>query len=827
MRILKIFDIEANNLLNEDSIDYTASPYRLKEDFEIHCIVVEDYNSGNIIAFYNGDKYIFDGRPFEEKSSCGDYVYKLTEYDPIDYEHRQLDEFPDYIATCEMDGIIAHNSINYDLLVCKLYFGMDFQIEPDLWHGREVEIIDTLVVSKLNNPDRFGGHGLERLAECAKQSLKLDFRKTVPKDIRFRDFAADMLYYNIGDTRANKSVYDYLMWEARDWDWKDSLALEKKVKEIITYQEHRGFAFAREKAEQAIKELDQFMAERRGRVNPLLPPKPATKSFMKNYTPPKLQFKKDGSLSANMVKFVDKIGATINTDSKPYVMSFNGKNHTLPLAEGQALLTEQVADIDDSTHIKDWLCSLGWKPSEYKEKDLTVKHKVGVGKIKRTEEEFEKAVDAYVIQTLSCHFKRDRLRHLGVNAETMRTSLLKRNFTRPVKVLTNPNFTVGQDKELCPDLERLIDDFPYVKDVVEYLTYKHRRNSILGGGLDWDEEEEADKGYLAYVREDGRIPTPADSCGAATSRFKHKIVANIPRITSLYGDVMRGLFGVDDDCFQVGYDFDSLEARIEAHYCWRYDQDKEYCNSLIMAKPHDVHTKTAAKISEMIGKEFKRSPAKSVKYACTYGAMAAMIAKTIGVDEKTGELVFDAFWEAAAPLKTLKDKLSQYWEKVGNKEFILGIDGRKIPTRSAHAILNSLFQSAGVICAKRAMVIHHEMIKEHGMHVDFFKDDWRNADYIQQLIAYHDESQLEQKREGFKFKMFATEEEASVWKEEQEANSERIYSDIGHNQKGYYVAWCLGGELASKAARQASEYYGLNVDLTAGYMVGQNWGDCH
>lgn len=63
---------------------------------------------------------------------------------------------------------------------------------------------------------------------------------------------------------------------------------------------------------------------------------------------------------------------------------------------------------------------------------------------------------------------------------------------------------------------------------MEYLTYKHRRNSILGGGLEWDEEEEAEKGYMAYIREDGRIPTPADTCGAATSRMKHRVCANIP-----------------------------------------------------------------------------------------------------------------------------------------------------------------------------------------------------------------------------------------------------------------------------------------------------------
>lgn len=200
---------------------------------------------------------------------------------------------------------------------------------------------------------------------------------------------------------------------------------------------------------------------------------------------------------------------------------------------------------------------------------------------------------------------------------------------------------------------------------------------------------------------------------------------------------MRGLFGVDEGFIQIGYDFDSLEAREEAHYCYRYDKSKEYCNSLLLDKPHDVHSTMARKITEIIKRKFERTPAKSVKYAATYGATAPKIAKTIGETLDVGTMVFDAFWQAADPLKQLKDNLQKYWEQVGNKKFILGIDGRKVPTRSAHAILNSLFQSAGVICAKRAMVIHDKLLKEAGLSVDFFSEDWKNKKFCQQLIAYH------------------------------------------------------------------------------------------
>lgn len=415
--------------------------------------------------------------------------------------------------------------------------------------------------------------------------------------------------------------------------------------------------------------------------------------------------------------------------------------------------------------------------------------------------------------------------------------------------MTNPSFTVGQEKEMCPNLMRLKDKFPHAQQIVEYLTYRHRRNSILGGGAEWDEDDEPEKGFLSSVRADGRIPTPAATCDAATSRMKHKSVANIPRVTSLYGQEMRSLFGVDRGYFQIGYDFDSLEARIESHYTWRYeDEPHEYCNALLMDKPNDVHTMMARRITDVIKRKFERAPAKSVKYGITYGAQAPKVAKTIGSDLKTGELIFNAFWEAAKPLALLKERLNAYWEKTG-KRFILGIDGCKVPTRSAHAILNSLFQSGGVICAKRAMVIHDDLLEEHRLNIDFFKDDWKNKSFCQQLIAYHDEAQLEVTQDLVEFKWYKPEDLG--WQKfgdekEQEAENKRckkiveqyrldteketgkMWSNVHESPKGgYFFAYSLPGELASKAVKMAGEYYNLNVDLTAGYDIGRNWAECH
>ncbi len=854
------FDIESNNLLNDESVDYLASPYRLKDSFAMHCIVCESHDTGEIIAFHDGDKYLFDGRPYIETD--GKYEYRLEEYEHLEYTHFPLKDFPDFVngtgkfkgnSNYKITKVVGHNIINFDLLAIKLFFKLNYSVKYNTWGNSNIEICDTMILSKTLNPDRFGGHSLAELSKKAGGDVKIDFRKNIPETERFKTFAADMLYYCIYDNKANTAVFRYLMEEWGDYNkWSEPFNLEQRVADIITRQEHRGFAFNMKQAEDNIRDLDARMEACRLEAEPVLPPKPATKGYLKSFIPPKLQFKKNGEPSSNMIKFAEKHSGELVQKEDGWWLFALGKEFKLPIPAEEPICDPTVpATLDDTTHIKNWLVGLGWSPSEYKDKDITLKSGT---KIKKDEAQMEKAIRDYVDQTLASNFCQDRCDHLECTPETLEWKLRDRIAKakgRGVKVLTNPSFTKGQEKDICPNLEALGEKFPYATQIVQYLTYKHRRNSILGGGADWEEDEEDyDKGYLAAVRADGRIPTPAATCDAATSRMKHRLVANIPRVTSLYGYEMRNLFGVEvPKYFQIGYDFDSLEAKIESHYCWRYEQEPhEYCNALLLEKPNDVHTMMARRISDTIGRKFERSPAKSVKYGITYGAQAAKVAKTIGSDMYTGQLVYDAFWEAAKPLALLKERLHDFWVKTG-KKYILGIDGRKVPTRSAHAILNSLFQSGGVICAKRAMVIYDDLIEEEGLAVDFFVDDWKNKSFVQQMIAYHDEAQLEVTRDLVHFKWFSKEslgwiqvddpdeqkkidkeclDKVNAWKEEEEKRTGKIWANVHESPKGgWFTAYSRAGELASIAVNKAGEYYNLNVPLTAGYDVGNSWASCH
>lgn len=831
----EVVDIEANSLLDHTVIDYTASPYKLKETFKVWCLVQRNVDDPSIVKKYVGLDEITSWAYWE--------LPKITEF-------------------------IAHNGIDYDLLVLKLLGLLKYEISNEYGksstiNGKPVKITDTLVVSKCLNPDRYGGHSLDEWGVRVGLN-KIDWRAraielglishSAPKGAEFQQYHPEMLVYCERDTEVNVKTLLKLEAEMEGWDWSFPLWLEHIVRDIVTRQSHRGFFFDKELAEANIRELDQKMAEIKAIVEPLLPKKPLGKTALKEYYPPKIQFKKNGEVSAVMQKWVAKHNGSLTKDGEHWYAQFpdSPKHWQLPMDTETAIVTHGPAEITDTTFIKGWLVSLGWRPTQYKERDLTCDAK----KNKLSDEKFQAAVERYVEQTLSSPFCKDRCDELDTNPKRLREFLFKRGNKRPLKVYTNPTITVGMEKEIDPALLELSEKFPHAKLVSEYLTYAHRRNSILGGGVDPDEmdddDEFAGKGFITAERieQDGRIPTPADSCGAGTSRFKHRLVANIPRVTSLYGDKMRAMFGVDTKAgfIQLGYDFDSLEAKIEAHYVYKYPGGPEYGVSLTAEKPNDCHSALARKISALLGREFPRAPAKNVKYGCSYGAMPARVAKTVGCSLSDGEVIWSAFWDAAAPLKLLKERMEDYYSNKGQKKHIPGIDGRKLPIRSKSNLINSAFQSAGVICAKLAMVLHERYLKEGGMWVDFFVDDWKNKVFCQQLIAYHDEAQLEVHRSLVKFKTIrihgdwtvknaeGKDEDSPEVKEakktlkafkEEELAKGKVWSDIMHTDKMFFVGYCRAGELATIAVREAGRHFKLNVELSAGYMLGTNWASCH
>lgn len=542
-----IIDIECNNLLRP-ALDYSSLPYKLQEWFKLWCVVIRKVGS--------------------------------PEAEPLSLVLGECTKANIQAALEGCTELIGHNHIGYDLPVLQLLGLFDYTVgypnQSSTLFGEPVLLTDTLVWSRLLNPDRYGGHGLGPWGQ------RLGFPKGDFHD--FHEYSEEMLTYCIQDTLVTEKVHYALLKEKKGFktDWSRAYAMESKIIDLTLKQEVFGFDFNIDLAHKNLEELDGLLKERCDRVSPILPPRRLNKGEQKYYTPPIKQFLKNGKPTAFIDKFVAKVGAEVKEIDEEYYISFEGKLFQLPYTD--PIKTSLEADISDLNNLKGYVLSLGWVPHEWNERDLGLDSK----KRKRETEDVVKAVQKYVEDTRESEFRRYRCSLLNCTFDRLEPFLMGMlSKGRQLKVPTTPLFRVGVAKDICPNLERLGEKAEFVKDVVEYFTYKHRRTSIAGGRV--DDFDEPLSGFISNTREDGRIPTPAITLGANTGRYRHSIVCNIPRITSLYGGPMRSLFGAGKGFYQLGFDFASLEARIQGHYVLKYEGGHELAEALVAEKPNDIH----------------------------------------------------------------------------------------------------------------------------------------------------------------------------------------------------------------------------------------------
>lgn len=764
-KVRKIIDIESSNLL-QNGLDYLTLPFKLKPTYSLWCIVVRCIDTNTVIEL----------RP----DLCTKEALKE--------------------AIGDADEIVGHNIVCFDLPVLKLMGLLDYRIgypgQPHTVYSKEVEITDTLLWSKLLNADRFGGHSLAAWGQRLG-NYKGDFND-------WSKFSEEMLEYCVQDTAVNRSIYFALEKERGSWSWSKAYSCEIKLADLILRQELFGFDFNIDLANKNVEVLTKLMQDIAAEVDPILPPKQMTKGKQDFYTMPVKRIKADGKPTSYLLKFVKTIDADL--DQVNELIIFEGKE--FPLDFQGPLKATEPATIEDIDTVKGYLLGLGWEPSEIKERDL-VKN---TNKTTKEYQQIVESIDRYVKQTSTSVFKDLRCAMLGVEFSQLRKSLMLRiDGTKPIYVPTAPKLTVGVEKEICPNLVALGEKAAFVKKVVEYYTYRHRKNSIAGGYA--DEEDEPSTGFLSCIREDGRIPTPADTLGANTGRFRHKIVCNIPRVTSLFGEQMRGMFGCGKGFYQLGYDFASLEARIMGHYVMQYQDGEALAEALVAEKPNDIHSINARKLG------IDRSSAKSFSYAAIYGAQPKKLAKMLNVSEERAKQLFNEYWDAVPALKQLKEKVEEYWTKNG-KTHIPGLDGRKLSTRSKHSLINVLFQSGGAIAAKWSSLRMAQRMEELGILGDPFLHSKTEAK-VWYMIHMHDEAQMAVHPSLMKVKSFATEDEAKAFKAD-------TCSAVGHGSKGFYVGLktqpvqCIAEGIA-----WACQELKLKVDLGFEWIPGVSWAQCH
>lgn len=190
---------------------------------------------------------------------------------------------PDMINQFNLDGvqeIIGHNILGYDIPVLERLLDLDFS---------NIKLTDTLVLSRLFNPVRDGGHSL------ASWGQRLGYPKGDHTD--FTQFTDEMLEYCERDVQVNVKTYKKLMIESEGFS-EESIQLEMDVHKIINEQSRTGWLLDEYKALDLLAELKEKKMELEDKVHERFTPLPIW--VEKNY--PKNPYKKDGTKAAVLLR---------------------------------------------------------------------------------------------------------------------------------------------------------------------------------------------------------------------------------------------------------------------------------------------------------------------------------------------------------------------------------------------------------------------------------------------------------------------------------------------------------------------------------------------
>ena len=221
---------------------------------------------------------------------------------------------------------IGHNIIGFDAPVIKKVLGVDlFKIG---------KVTDTIILSRLFNPVREGGHSLKAFG------LKFGYKKFDFND--FTKFSQEMLKYCIRDVKLLIQVYTLLNRQGVNFS-KESIELEHDVAKIITQQVSNGFLLDQEKAHLLLARLQQRVDEVQTRVR-------------ETFVPLKIE-----------TTFTPKV----NNKARGYVKG-------IPFTK----VKYQEFNLGSRQQIGERLINLGWKPNKFTDKGHVIVDEKVLSKIK-------------------------------------------------------------------------------------------------------------------------------------------------------------------------------------------------------------------------------------------------------------------------------------------------------------------------------------------------------------------------------------------------------------------------------------------------------------
>ena len=132
-------------------------------------------------------------------------------------------DFKTYVSDRPECTFVFHNGIGFDVPVVERLWNFSFDRD---------RVLDTLVLSRLADPSRSGGHSLRNWGNL------LGFAKGDHED--WSQLTPEMIDYCIRDTELTEAVYKKLSLDLYDFK-EDSIELEHQVQWIVQQQERNGW----------------------------------------------------------------------------------------------------------------------------------------------------------------------------------------------------------------------------------------------------------------------------------------------------------------------------------------------------------------------------------------------------------------------------------------------------------------------------------------------------------------------------------------------------------------------------------------------------------
>ena len=261
--------------------------------------------------------------------------------------------FLDFISIAEW--LCAHNGIDYDFPILKKLWG---------WEPRPEQIIvDTLVTSRLLNPDRTPVEGVRAPHSVEAWGKRLgrwkpdieDWSVYTPEmlhrceeDVEIQHMISQMLCNEGGLKKNEWDIFNKESYYKNVPNWALALTLEHKSAWIMREQQENGVYFEKEKAIEYVNTLDDLINKLTSEITEDIPPKPKQKGVSIN-----APFKKNGELTKAVI------------DWEKNARDIHGDLWDVSVAGPFSRIDWSHINLGSSVQLKEWLYSIGWLPDEW------------------------------------------------------------------------------------------------------------------------------------------------------------------------------------------------------------------------------------------------------------------------------------------------------------------------------------------------------------------------------------------------------------------------------------------------------------------------------